>query len=124
MKTILFTAAILMIGASIYGFVDYRKNSHKKEFKKLYTQPVAVPRTDQPEAPVTESKGTVTDSKNAVLEVKSQEEKPMVNGKKKQAKKKGVKKRKVDYRIFSRAPLDDEYLDKEAPLEENAPENK
>ena len=31
MKSILYAGAALMIGASIYGFVDYKKNSHKKE---------------------------------------------------------------------------------------------
>jgi hypothetical protein len=34
----LYVGATLMIGASIYGFVDYRKNSQKKEFTDLYTE--------------------------------------------------------------------------------------
>lgn len=33
-----------MIGASIYGFVDLKNNSHKKEFKSLY-------KTETPQAP-------------------------------------------------------------------------
>ncbi len=37
MKSILYVGATLMIGASIYGFVDYKQTSHKKEFKSLYT---------------------------------------------------------------------------------------
>ena len=36
MKTILYVGAALMIGASIYGFVDYKKTSRQKEFKKMY----------------------------------------------------------------------------------------
>ena len=36
MKTILYVGATLMIGASIYGFVDYKKTSRSKEFKKMY----------------------------------------------------------------------------------------
>ncbi len=37
MKSILYVGATLMIGASVYGFVDYNKTSHNKEFKNLYT---------------------------------------------------------------------------------------
>ena len=36
MKSILYVGATLMIGASIYGFVDYKKTSHKKEFTTMY----------------------------------------------------------------------------------------
>lgn len=45
-----------MIGASIYGFVDLKNNSHKKEFNKLYkeepvkTAPLNL--TDEPAVPV------------------------------------------------------------------------
>lgn len=36
MKSILYVGATLMIGASIYGFVDYKNTSHKKEFTDMY----------------------------------------------------------------------------------------
>ena len=36
MKSILYVGATLMIGASIYGFVDYKNTSHKKEFTTMY----------------------------------------------------------------------------------------
>jgi hypothetical protein len=36
MKSILYAGATLMIGAAIYGFVDYKKTSHSKEFTKMY----------------------------------------------------------------------------------------
>ena len=36
MKSILYVGATLMIGASIYGFVDYKKTSQKKEFSTMY----------------------------------------------------------------------------------------
>ena len=36
MKSILYAGAVLMTGACIYGFVDYRKTSNRKEFKSLY----------------------------------------------------------------------------------------
>ena len=37
MKSMLYVGATLMIGASIYGFVDYKSTSRKKEFKHMYT---------------------------------------------------------------------------------------
>jgi predicted GIY-YIG superfamily endonuclease len=47
MKSILYVGATLMIGASIYGFVDYEKTKNKKEFTNMYreaevTEPVFV----------------------------------------------------------------------------------
>ncbi len=38
MKSILYVGATLMIGASIYGFVDYKKTSHNKEFTTMYEE--------------------------------------------------------------------------------------
>jgi hypothetical protein len=38
MKSILYVGATLMIGASIYGFVDYKQTSQKKEFKEQYLE--------------------------------------------------------------------------------------
>ena len=38
MKKMLYAGAALMMAASIYGFVDYQKASHKKEFRELYTE--------------------------------------------------------------------------------------
>ncbi len=48
----LYAGAALMIGASVYGFVDYKKNSHRKEFTRMYTEekktePVAVSTTEK-----------------------------------------------------------------------------
>ncbi len=53
MKSILYAGAALMIGASIYGFVDYRHTHKKKGFKEMYAEkkteaPVAVATTDEP----------------------------------------------------------------------------
>ena len=53
MKSILYAGAALMIGASIYGFVDYKQTHKKKEFKEMYAEkkteaPVAVAATDEP----------------------------------------------------------------------------
>ncbi len=38
MKSILYVGATLMIGASIYGFVDYEKTKNKKEFTDMYKE--------------------------------------------------------------------------------------
>ena len=42
MKSILYVGATLMIGASIYGFVDYKQNMNKKEFKEMYGEEKAI----------------------------------------------------------------------------------
>jgi hypothetical protein len=41
MKSILYVAAVVMIGASVYGFIDYSKTSRHKEFKTMYDEPRA-----------------------------------------------------------------------------------
>lgn len=38
MKPLLLIGAALMVGAGIYGFVDYKKANLKKEFKSLYKE--------------------------------------------------------------------------------------
>ena len=38
MKSMLYVGATLMIGASIYGFVDYKNSSQEKEFTQMYTE--------------------------------------------------------------------------------------
>ena len=38
MKSMLYVGATLMIGASIYGFVDYKQTHNKKEFKEMYSE--------------------------------------------------------------------------------------
>ena len=38
MKSILYVGATLMIGASIYGFVDYKKQATTKNLKKCMKQ--------------------------------------------------------------------------------------
>ena len=67
MKSVLYVGAALMIGASIYGFVDYKNTSHKKEFTGMYeekklAQPVLSHETEKkPE--VTVATNTVTNKK-------------------------------------------------------------
>ena len=38
MKSILYVGATLMIGASVYGFVDYKQTQNKKGFKEMYVE--------------------------------------------------------------------------------------
>ena len=52
MKSILYVGATLMIGTSIYGFVDYKQTSQKKEFTSMYaeekaTEPVEITATEK-----------------------------------------------------------------------------
>jgi hypothetical protein len=66
MKSILYVGATLMIGASIYGFVDYKKTSQSKEFKTLYAEP----KEEQPEAVVTDNKIIPAEEKTTVAKQK------------------------------------------------------
>jgi len=124
MKSILYVGAALMIGASIYGFVDYKQTSNKKEFTNMYEAPEKKPalvtekETTLPEpivtaeikkinAPVTkkfpaktEPAPAVKATTVAVTEETKITEKPVV--------KKTAKKRKLNHRLFSRAPLREE----------------
>jgi hypothetical protein len=58
MKSILYVGATLMIGASIYGFVDYKQTQGKKEFKEMYAEEKATVVID--EKKVTETEPVVT----------------------------------------------------------------
>lgn len=49
MKSILYVGAALMIGASIYGFIDYKKTSHKEEFTAMYDEKKFVTPATEPE---------------------------------------------------------------------------
>jgi hypothetical protein len=107
MKSMLYVGAALMIGASIYGFVDYRETSRKKEFKKMYehkdvNKPVVI---EEKKSIVVEKKEdvkkeTVETKKASTITAKKEKkvtEKPVVR-----------KKKRFDYRKFSRAPLREE----------------
>jgi hypothetical protein len=125
MKSILYVGATLMIGASIYGFVDYKKTRQKKEFTRMYEAPeekeaVVVTETKIEPAVVAEpavvvTKKTVAREKTGALKSKVEisaaekmETAPvLVTTSVKEttsAKKfKQAKKKKLDYRLFSRA---------------------
>lgn len=103
MKSILYIGATIMIGASIYGFVDYQKTSRNREFKKMYTDPVPVKPVITDNKTVTADVSTKADAETVVT-TKTGEEKKAV------AKVKKTKRKKISISDFSRAPIREEEL--------------
>jgi hypothetical protein len=120
MKTIWLAGAALMIGASVYGIINYQKTSNKKEFKNLYTDKPAVdPTVNKGQVTVPDTKTSTAvpannkhtglgsdkpakDVKTTVSSEKSvtqHDDKPVVH------------KRRFSPRLFSRAPLDEKYIE-------------
>ena len=117
MKSILYVGATLMIGASIYGFVDYKNTSQQKEFTEMYEEEKKIVPAVEDEV-ITPGKELV-----AIKQASSKEEIAVVNKetkeisststepkKSKPVVKKAKKKKKLDHRIFSRGPLRDEEI--------------
>jgi hypothetical protein len=105
MKAILYTGAALMIGASIYGFVDYKQTSRKKEFKTMYKEPV----TAAVEEPKTVTAPVVTTVAKA--EPVSAAENKEIKKSTAAVKKKNVKKKRTfSTKLFSRGALDERYI--------------
>ena len=111
MKSVLYVASALMIGASIYGFVDYSKIGHQSEFEAMYNENetaepvIAEEKTEADIVPVVSiDKTDVTEKEPAKEEIQ-----PVVSEQKKQGKK-IKKKKRVNYESFSRAPLREEIL--------------
>ena len=70
MKSILYVGATLMIGASIYGFVDYEKTKNNREFTNMYkeeevTEPVII--SDRNMTSPDKSKETAVKEKRRVV---------------------------------------------------------
>lgn len=77
MKSILYVGATLMIGASIYGFVDYKQTSQKKEFTSMYAEEKA---TEPEEITVTEKTKPVVNMGNKTInQVKKKESIAAIN---------------------------------------------
>jgi hypothetical protein len=115
MKSILYIGAFLMAGACIYGFVDYRKTSNRKEFKSLY-------RTDAASAKSALSAEQASDV-NAIEKVnektkiavpatafsnvdKTEPAGEMKEGKSGSSKRSSSKRKKLNYKLYSRAALE------------------
>jgi len=118
MKKFLFIGAILMVGASIYGFVDYSKTKHSKRFNNLYKETEAkatvLPAMTEEDKSVSEA--DLPDVKKEAVK-NSNVSKPGIV--KKPVKQKIQKPRKLKLESFSRAPLREVVVEKkEAPKTE------
>ncbi len=118
MKSILYVGATLMIGASIYGFVDFKKTNHSKEFTKMYDAkdaPLVTPlkKTE----PVINEKIIVGEElrakKEKVIEETNTLTSVSANESNSEKKFKNPKKKKLNYKLYSRAALEERYIDKE-----------
>lgn len=138
MKSVLYVGATLMIGASIYGFVDYKNTSRNKEFTGMYeekkeTSPVITVATDEKTVVPTVKKENVSTPARKAVKRKSQkteefvpviepikEEEMIPASETKVIENSGVdvvpakensitkqvkKKKKLNTKIFSRAPI-------------------
>lgn len=117
MKSILYLGAILMTGACIYGFVDYRKTSNRKEFQSLYrteassakssfspeqTRRVnAIEKVNEKASIIPSVLSTKLSNAKELEPVKEIKEVKTVNGTRKSSKRK-----KLNYKLYSRAALE------------------
>src|ERR1043166_3031696 len=113
MKLILYAGAALMIGASIYGFVDYKKTKHKKEFDRMYTGETNK-KSMQATTVVTNVK-TTNENKVTAKKEEVKSDKPIVSFNENKVVKKTAKKRKFKFSEFSRAPIKEEVIESPAP---------
>ena len=127
MKSILYAGAALMIGASIYGFIDYRQTSHKKEFTNMYTEKETKPVVAAPAGNYQPKKETNTvlkleTVKNNKKAEKIQNKEMLIDEAEKYAAEKKEEniskksKRKLNTKLFSRAPLREEIEELPAPV--------
>ncbi|MFZ1312508.1 MAG: hypothetical protein WAR38_06555 [Chitinophagaceae bacterium] len=127
MKSILYAGAALMIGASIYGFVDYSQASNKKEFNDMYTvekekPAVATLKTDndQPTKQAIRKEDKTGEKKNVTpvnIKAKKEDKSEKYADEKKKEYKVKKEKRKLSTKLFSRAPLREEM--EELPAQKN-----
>ena len=112
MKSILYVGATLMIGASIYGFVDYNKTRNKKEFKNMYAEKEVKDPVEK-KLPVNNNEKT----EPAVVVKNPSDNKETVNHvttpKKSTATVNKQRKRKFKPELFSRGALDEKYIKEE-----------
>ena len=98
MKAILYIGSTLMVGASIYGFIDYKKSSHDQSFINLYENKEQAIKPGERKVP-DPAKGTLMKSE-PTEEIKINEEPK-------------EKKKKIRTKEFSRAALDEKYVNEE-----------
>jgi hypothetical protein len=138
MKSILYVGATLMIGASIYGFVDYKQTSQKKGFTGMYQaeeEKVIDPPKDvstvKEKKPilVEQLKKTTGKIKDPVPAKTAIETTPLekigiaavtINTstvRESSSVKNLKKKRRLTKKLFSRAPLKDDYISAEVVIQ-------
>jgi hypothetical protein len=71
MKSLLFIGATLMVGAGIYGFVDFKKKNQSREFKTLYKEEKPVVQQPSPEVITSPVATTATEKKEIVVEAEN-----------------------------------------------------
>ena len=111
MKSIFYIGAALMVGAGIYGFVDYRKTNETKEFRSLYeekeirgTNPHSTVETERKPVLIQDEPVKMASSATVFAAKPKEETKPIAKaGTQKQRMKKS---RKLNYKLFSRAALE------------------
>ena len=121
MKSILYVGATLMIGASIYGFVDYNKTRNKKEFKNMYTdKAVTQPVVEKKLSTISMEKIETPVDDKKITDVNTNVSNTTTIGKI-IAKIKKQNKRTFSTRLFSRGALDEKYIKEEKlkPAEPN-----
>ena len=110
MKPLLYIGAALMIGAGIYGFVDYKKKTQSKEFQTLYREE----QKKEVQEPVT---ADVAPAAIAAPVVTEKKETVVVDKKTSSASKQVVskKRKKFNAKLYSRAKLEEEVRIVEEP---------
>jgi hypothetical protein len=115
MKSILYVGAVLMTGACIYGFVDYRKVNNNKEFKSLYRSETTATKASALEEEASNIKNIEKGSQKAIpavpvsttkLAAGDMPESPTLNeAKSVGSKRKATKRKELNYKLYSRAAL-------------------
>jgi len=115
MKSILYIGAVLMTGACIYGFVDYRKTSNRKEFKSLYRTETASTKTALSPEQVRDvnaiekvnEKTKIAEPATGYSDVdKTERAKEITPVKTVNGTRKFSKRKKLNYKLYSRAALE------------------
>jgi hypothetical protein len=117
MKSILYLGAVLMTGACIYGFVDYKKASNSKEFKSLYHSRTASTKaalSPQEESGIktiqkVNEKSMAVPAGKLVAGDELEPAKEFKEVKSADSKRKASKRKKLNYKLYSRAALE-EYI--------------
>lgn len=118
MKSILYIGATLMVGACIYGFVDYKSTNRKEEFKSLYRDQEVVTKSSPAAEQIVEVKAVEKVNEKAMPAEGSgksiyelAEEKKTVDTKKPTpTKRKVTRNKKLSIKKYSRAALVEEEI--------------